>query len=55
MRRLLVGDTVLLLSMPVLAELRLPALFSDGMVLQQDQEVAVWGWTCSGRAALPDI
>ena len=26
------------------AELRLPAVFSDHMVLQRDQAVAVWGW-----------
>ncbi|WP_262245168.1 sialate O-acetylesterase [Parapedobacter soli] len=27
------------------ADLRLPALFSDGMVLQQNASVAFWGWT----------
>lgn len=27
------------------AELKLAALFSDGMVLQRDQQVAVWGWS----------
>jgi sialate O-acetylesterase len=32
------------------AELRLPALFSDGMVLQRDAEVAVWGWADPGAA-----
>ena len=26
------------------AELRLPVLFSDHMVLQRDKAVAVWGW-----------
>lgn len=26
------------------AEVRLPAIFSDNMVLQQQSEVAVWGW-----------
>ena len=26
-------------------EIRLPALFSDGMVLQRDTTVTVWGWT----------
>jgi sialate O-acetylesterase len=26
------------------AELRLPAVFSDGMILQRGQKVAVWGW-----------
>ena len=27
-----------------LAEIKLPALFSDHMVLQRDQQVKVWGW-----------
>ena len=27
-----------------MAKVRLPALFSDGMVLQRDMPVAVWGW-----------
>ena len=26
------------------ADLKLPALFSDHMVLQRDKAVAVWGW-----------
>ena len=29
---------------PARAEVRLPALFSDNMVLQQGKPVAVWGW-----------
>lgn len=32
------------------AELRLPALFSDHMVLQRDKAVAVWGWADPGEA-----
>ena len=27
------------------AELKLPSVFSDGMVLQRDQEVPIWGWS----------
>jgi sialate O-acetylesterase len=30
-------------------DLRLPALFSDHMVLQRDQKVAVWGWGAPGK------
>ncbi len=30
------------------AELKLPAVFSDGMVLQRDQKVPVWGWADPG-------
>src|SRR5690349_23083082 len=32
------------------AELRLPALFSDNMVLQQGMPVPVWGWADDGEA-----
>ncbi len=31
------------------AELKLPALFSDGMVLQQKQPIPVWGWADPGE------
>lgn len=31
-----------------LAQLRLPAIFSDNMVLQQDTEVNIWGWGAVG-------
>lgn len=34
------------------AELRLPAIFSDHMVLQQKMENPIWGWAKPG-AALP--
>ena len=30
--------------------LRLPRLFGDGMVLQRDARVPVWGWSAAGRA-----
>lgn len=31
------------------AELKLPAIFGDDMVLQQEQRVPVWGWTEPGK------
>lgn len=31
------------------AEVRLPGFFNDGMVLQRDMEVPVWGWAASGE------
>lgn len=38
-----------LLALPVAGQdLRLPALFSNHMVLQRDQQVAVWGWATPG-------
>jgi Carbohydrate esterase, sialic acid-specific acetylesterase len=39
-----------LLIHPAAADVRLPALFSDHMVIQQDHEVPVWGWASPGEA-----
>ena len=33
----------------LLAELRLPAIFGDQMVLQQKQPVTIWGWATAGE------
>ncbi len=48
MRRLFVLLAVLAIGTSGYAELKLAALFSDGMVLQRDQKVAVWGWADPG-------
>ncbi len=32
------------------ADLRLPAVFSDGLILQRDRPVPVWGWAMPGAA-----
>jgi sialate O-acetylesterase len=32
-----------------LASVRLPALISDGMILQRDQKISVWGWAKPGE------
>lgn len=45
MKALLLLFSFLITSLPVLAELRLPDLFTDGMVLQQGSVAKVWGWT----------
>lgn len=42
MKRLL-ASLLFLSGLPVLADVSLPAIFSDGMVLQQGKGVAVWG------------
>jgi len=41
----------LLLTIPwtVFAEVKLPALFSDNMVLQQNFNAPVWGWADPGE------
>lgn len=38
-----------LLSVPVFAEVRLPKMFGDGMVLQQQTQVRLWGWCDKSR------
>ena len=40
----------LLFSSRAIAEVKLSALFSDGMVLQRDKPVSVWGAAASGEA-----
>jgi sialate O-acetylesterase len=39
----------LLLALPALADVRLPRLISDGMVLQRDKPIHVWGWADEGE------
>lgn len=40
---------ILLLGSSAYAELRLAALFSEGMVLQREQSVPIWGWADPGE------
>lgn len=39
----------LFLSIAVKAQIRLPAIFSDNMVLQRESDVTVWGWSSPGE------
>jgi sialate O-acetylesterase len=32
------------------AALKLPAIFKDGMVLQRDEKITVWGWADKGAS-----
>lgn len=49
-RRFLFGSMlVLLFSIPVVADVKPSALFSDHMVLQQDMKVPVWGTAAAGE------
>lgn len=38
-----------LFTLQVKADVKLPAIFGDNMVLQQQSEVAVWGWSQPGK------
>ena len=40
---------VFFFALPTHADVRLPALVSDGMVLQRDMEIKIWGWADPGE------
>ena len=50
MKLCLATFAVLLTALSVQADVRLPALFSDHMVLQAGVEIPVWGWAEQGEA-----
>ena len=39
----------MLLSKPAFSEIRLPAVIQSGMVLQQNENVKLWGWADPGE------
>src|SRR4051794_22437956 len=41
--------SILLSTLLTRAEVRLPAVFSDNMVLQREKPIAVWGWADNGE------
>ena len=45
----LAAGLAITLSLPLNADVRLPAIFSDNMVLQQNMRVPVWGWASPGE------
>lgn len=45
----LIFSFILAIAGSVHAETRLPAVFSDGMVVQRDTEIAFWGWDEPGQ------
>jgi sialate O-acetylesterase len=57
LKRNLIGclSALALSGMVASAEVKLPALFSDNMVLQRDKPVAVWGWAADGERVTVSI
>lgn len=47
---LLGGAALLALSLSLRADVRMPAIFGNGMVLQRGKPVPVWGWAAPGEA-----
>lgn len=48
-KAILVLCSLLVLASPAWAELKMPRLFSDGMVLQRNAAIPVWGWAEPGQ------
>ncbi len=46
---------VLLTSIDASSQVRLPRLISDGMVLQRDDSVKIWGWAAPGEEVRVDF
>lgn len=44
------GTVIACSCQPGLAQVRLPHLFGDGMVVQRDKPIRVWGWAAPGEA-----
>lgn len=44
MKKIVLAVTLMLIVFSVQAELKLPKIFADNMVLQRNQEVKIWGW-----------
>ena len=40
----------LLIAFPLHAQVRLPRLISNGMVLQRDADLKIWGWAAPGES-----
>ncbi|MBN1780786.1 sialate O-acetylesterase [bacterium] len=45
----LVLSLIFIMAIPASADIRLPKLVSDGMVLQRDAPVRIWGWAAEGE------
>ena len=48
--QMVLSATALVTVMPAAADVRLPKIFTDNMMLQRDQAVRVWGWADAGEA-----
>jgi sialate O-acetylesterase len=48
----LIASMLIVAALPVLADVRLPEALSDHMVLQQNAEVTLWGWTTTAGSTV---
>ena len=47
---LILSASIVLTAMPATADVRLPKIFTDDMMLQRDLPVRVWGWADADEA-----
>ena len=52
MKRLQTMLLVICVTMSALAKVSLPQFFSDNMVLQQQTDCNIWGWTEAGKKVI---
>ncbi len=52
LKALAVVAFLVVLAVPVSADIRLPSVFGDGMVLQRDMKLPVWGWAAPGESVV---
>lgn len=55
MARLWALHFLLFFGQSAFAELKLPAIFSDGMVLQRQKPISIWGWANPGEPVLIQV
>lgn len=48
-KSLFLSAFIIIFTLTVSADVKLPSLFSDNMVLQRDQPIPVWGWASPGE------
>ncbi len=49
MRKLLCSITLIVIATSLFADVRLPQIFGDNMVLQRDKPIVIWGWADPGE------
>ncbi len=49
MKKLILLNTILLFTIFAVAQVKLPRLISDGMILQRDKKLKIWGWAAANE------
>lgn len=49
MKKLIILNTILFFTICALAQVKLPRLISDGMILQRDTKLKIWGWAATNE------